>query len=248
MLRIDEHNPKAVQLAERLLPHLDTDALPDDLCLAIGGDGWMLSCIRELGSSWLFLGLNAGHLGFLLNDIPDLNTVIDQLHNRQWSHLPFPRLGMKALSPDGTQHHALAVNDLYAERSTGQTAHLRVCIDGEPVVERLICDGLLTATALGSTAYSYSAGGVPTHPLVRAVQVTPVCPHAPRLGPFMLPEDAVIEITALDTHRRPVRAVADGVDIGLLQQMQIQVEDEIRLAFLEGHQYTRTLISKILKS
>ena len=115
------------------------------------------------------------------------------------------------------------------------------------MVERLVCDGLLTATSLGSTAYSYSAGGVPTHPMVRAVQVTPVCPHSPRLSPFILPENALIEVEAIETHRRPVRAVADGLDIGPMVHMRIQVQDEIRLAFFEDHHYTRTLISKVLK-
>jgi NAD+ kinase len=248
MLRVDQYNPKATALAERLEKELDPSTLPDDLCLAIGGDGWMLACIRELGPQMIFLGLNAGHLGFLLNDISDLDQVIKQLHQKRWNAIPFPRLGMESTAPDGTTHRALAVNDLYAERSTGQTAHLRVCIDGEVVVERLVCDGLLTATSLGSTAYSYSAGGVPTHPMVRAVQITPVCPHAPRLSPFILPENALIEVDAIETHRRPVRAVADGLDIGPMVHMRIQVEDEIKLAFLEGHHYTRTLISKVLKS
>jgi len=248
MLRVDQYNPKALALADRLRQDLDESVLPEDLCVAVGGDGWMLSCIRDLGPQMTYLGLNAGHLGFLLNDIRELDKVQQQIRQRRWTAFPFPRLGMQATAPDGTIHHARAVNDLYAERSTGQTAHLRVCIDGQVVVERLVCDGLLTATALGSTAYSYSAGGVPTHPMVRAVQVTPVCPHAPRLSPFILPENALIEIEALETHRRPVRAVADGLDIGPMTHMRVQVEDEIRLAFLEDHHYTQMLISKVLKS
>jgi NAD+ kinase len=248
MLRVDEHNPKAVALAERLRQRLRPSTLPEDLCVAIGGDGWMLTCIRELGPRYVFLGLNAGHLGFLLNDIADLDQVVDQLRHSAWTAANFPRLGMHTQSPSGESLEAMAVNDLYAERSTGQTAHLRLRINGETVVERLICDGLLIATALGSTAYSYSAGGVPTHPLVRSIQITPVCPHSPRLSPFILPEGARIEVDALQTDRRPVRVVADGRDIGPMASMQIQVGDEIRLAFLDGHQFTRTLISKVLRS
>jgi NAD+ kinase len=248
MLRVDPYNSKAQALAKRLEKELDKSLLPEDLCLSIGGDGWMLSCIREMGPRMTYLGLNTGHLGFLLNDVEDLGVVVQQLHQGRWTATPFPRLGMEAVTTDGKVQYARAVNDLYAERSTGQTAHLRVQIDGEIVVDRLVCDGLLTSTALGSTAYSYSAGGVPTHPMVRAVQITPVCPHAPRLSPFLLPENVLIEIDVLETHRRPVRAVADGLDIGPMIQMRIQVEDEIKLAFLEGHHYTRTLISKVLKS
>ena len=248
MLRVDQHNPKALALAESLKDQLDLSGVPDEVCLAVGGDGWMLTCIRELGTDFVYLGLNAGHLGFLLNDIDALDKVVDQIHHRQWTTTSFPRLGMTAYGPNGKQLRALAVNDLYAERSTGQTAHLRLRIDGRPVVDRLICDGLLTSTALGSTAYSYSAGGVPTHPMVRSVQITPVCPHSPRLGPFILPEEAHIEVSVLETHRRPVRVVADGRDIGPMVEMEAQIQDEVQLAFLEGHQFTRTLISKVLKS
>jgi NAD kinase len=84
--------------------------------------------------------------------------------------------------------------------------------------------------------------------MVRSIQITPVCPHSPRLSPFILPEGARIEVDALQTDRRPVRVVADGRDIGPMASMQIQVGDEIRLAFLDGHQFTRTLISKVLRS
>jgi NAD+ kinase len=117
------------------------------------------------------------------------------------------------------------------------------------VVERLICDGLLVSTALGSTAYSYSAGGVPCHPQVPALLVTPIAPHVPRLTPMMLPLDAVVELSAVDTHRRPVRAVADGVDLGEVVRMQVKnSEDNVQLAFLTGHDFTRTLVRKVLRA
>ncbi len=248
MLRVDPHNPRATGLAEELRRRLDLAALPDDLHVVIGGDGWMLQCIREGGDAPTYLGLNAGSLGFLLNDVDDLDRVAAALRAGDWSTHAFPRLALSAVSPDGRRASALAVNDLYVERSSGQSAHLRLHIDGEPVIDKLVCDGLIVSTALGSTAYSFAAGGVPCHPLVRAMHVTPISPHVPRLSPFTVPADARIAVEALAVAKRPVRAVADGEEHGPVARVEVaRAPREVRLAFLEGHAFTRTFIRKILR-
>jgi NAD+ kinase len=256
MLRVDDRNPRARALAERVqraLPEgVELAALPGDPCVVVGGDGHMLATMRELGTSPTYLGLNAGHLGFLLNDCGSSEAVfaerVAQLAAGAFQTWHFPRLAMHAATPDGRTIQTTAVNDLYLERATGQTARLHVVVDGEEVVRKLVCDGLLVATALGSTAYSFSAGGVPCHPLVRAVHITPISPHAPRLSPLIVPLGTTIALEALDVERRPVRAIADGVDMGSVVNMRVeQAESDVKLAFLEGHQFTRTLVHKVLR-
>lgn len=248
MIRVDPRNPRAQTLHDALAVRADLSALPRSVCLVFGGDGHMLACIRELGPDFVYLGLNAGMLGFLLNDATDLDRVASQLSRHDWEVHAFPRLALVARGPDGKRDAAPAVNDLYIERSTGQTAHLRVSVDGAPVVDRLICDGLIVATALGSTAYSYSVGGVPCHPTAGVLQVSPISPHAPRLSPVVLPLDARIEVEALSVDRRPVRVVADGQDLGPVEHVTVAVGDShVRLAFLGGHNFTETLISKVLQ-
>lgn len=252
MICLDPRNPRAAELFEALRPHLDPADLPDELCLVVGGDGWMLRCIRENGPGLVYLGLNAGNLGFLLNEVRPLLEpagLAAALRERRWLVQSFPRLGLDAWGDDGPPRHAEAVNDVYVERSSGHTAHLRLVINGLCVVERMVCDGLIVATGLGSTAYSFSAGGVPCHPLVRAVHVTPICPHTPRLSPFTLMEDARIEIEILHPERRPARVVSDGVDHGAAVRLCVaRVEQDVRLAFLEGHHFTTALIQKILRT
>ncbi len=249
LLAVDPHNPRAKDLVARLKPFIDLGRLPSPLCVVVGGDGFMLRTIRELGPAHVYLGLNAGHLGFLLNDVGDAALVAAAIRDHAWTARRFPRLSMTARKEDGSRVSAVAVNDLYLERATGQTAHFQVKIDGEVVVKRLICDGLLTSTALGSTAYSYSAGGVPCHPLVRALQVTPIAPHVPRLTPLVLPLTSVVELVALDTERRPVRAVADGVDLGHVSGMRVaDANSDVTLAFFQGHDFTRAMVRKILRT
>ena len=249
MLRVDPRNPRAAAAALALGRKVELGRLPPELCVVIGGDGWMLSCIRELGADRVYLGLNTGHLGFLLNEATDLDRVAAQLAAGAWRVDRFPRLHAAVRAPDGVLTETIAVNDVYVERSSGQTAHLRLHLDGHPLVDRIVCDGVVVATALGSTAYSFSGGGVPCHPSVRAVQITPIAPHAPRLSSFMLPYGVTLELEALSIDRRPVRAVADGIDLGPAEWLRVgPAEDDVQLAFLGEHDYSRTMVQKVLRS
>ena len=69
----DERNPKAMHLADRLRrmsgAATSADVETPNAVLAIGGDGTMLRAIRQHWQKRVpFFGVNAGHLGFLLND------------------------------------------------------------------------------------------------------------------------------------------------------------------------------------
>jgi NAD+ kinase len=72
---------------------------------------------------------------------------------------------------------SLALNDiLIKDELTNRLVHLEVFADDELVTDYL-CDGLILATATGSTAYNLSAGGPIVHPAADVVAVTPICPH-----------------------------------------------------------------------
>ena len=246
---VDPRNPRAHALCKALGALVDLASLPGDLAVVFGGDGWMLQTIRTHGPDRTYFGINAGHLGFLLNDPADLNALAAALGSERYRSYAFPQLVFEAWDADGESFGAEAVNDIYLERSTGQTAHLTVTVDGQPAVETLVCDGLIVSTALGSTAYSYSAGGVPCHPRVQAMHVTPIAPHAPRLSAMVLPLDSVVEVEAHTVGKRPVRVVSDGVEQGAVQRLRVQrAPHDVRLAFVKDHAFTATLIEKVLKA
>ncbi len=249
MLRIDPRNRQAEKLAQALGERVDLSGLPDELCVVVGGDGWMLETMRRIGPRATFLGLNAGRTGFLLNDVDDLDRVAKALSEAKWRVWEFPRLNMSCWpqQKEATMRSDAAVNDIYLERMSGQTAHLRLDIDGVQVVDCLVCDGLVTSTPLGSTAYHFSSSGHACHPAVRAIHLTPICPHSPRLAPLTLPPDSVIRVEVMHPDKRPVRAVSDGVDHGPVRTLEVRQDAQsIRLAFLEAHDFTATLVRKIL--
>ncbi|MEC9390811.1 MAG: NAD kinase [Myxococcota bacterium] len=248
MICLDPQNQTAQALHARLKDRIDPTALPEDICLVLGGDGFMLETIRTQGPERVFLGINAGRVGFLLNDPEDFEATVEAIEARAWTVHTFPRLAMTARPADGGDPvSALAVNDVYLERMSGQTAHLRITIDQVDVVDRLVCDGIIASTALGSTAYHFSASGHACHPGVRAIHLTPICPHSPRLTPLTLPAEARIAFDVISPDKRPVRAVADGVGYAHVERIEIQRSDmDVRLAFLNGHNFTATLVEKIL--
>ena len=221
----------------------------------VGGDGWMLASIHDLGPDWIYLGVNAGRLGFLLNDADvskpeELTALVRCLEEGTYGALSFPLIEMVAeRAVGGPAIRATAINDCYVERITGNMALVRLRVDGKIVIDQLACDGIIVATALGSTAYSFSAGGVPSHPMAAALHVTPICAHAPRLSPFVLPLQSEVEVEVLRSDHRPVRAFSDGIDHGAVTRATVRPTGEhVRLAFLPGHDLTATLVRKILNS
>ncbi len=235
---------------------------PEGVCVVLGGDGTMLRAIARYGAGPVYFGVNFGRLGFLMNDpaalaraagVPDAQAldagmIAALVRGGGWHAPGFPRLAMEAVDAAGVVHSGRAINDVYVERERGQTCHLRVTVDGVEVVERMVCDGLIVATALGSTAYSVSAGGPAAHPLLRALHLTAICPHSPRLPPLVLPESSVVAVEVLDAERRPARVVVDGSQTGDVRRVEVRGgTDEVRIAFLEGHDFVGAMVAKVLR-
>lgn len=248
MIVHDSRNPRAVDLARavaELHPDLSTR---DDLTAVIGGDGFLLHTVHRYGFERRYLPLNAGTLGFLLNDVQGrLPEVVDAIAADRLQEHRFPLLRAVVTCANGDEHVDHAMNDVYLERDSGQTARLQIAIDGIPLIDQLTADGLILATALGSTAYSFSAGGSPCEPGLPVLCVTPICPHKPRLAPFILQYGATATITVHQADRRPVRAVIDGRDVSEVVALQVgPTTDQVRMVYLEGHRFTAQMVTKLL--
>jgi NAD+ kinase len=246
-LLVDEQNPRAREAGQALRAHLDGFVPPDGLSVVVGGDGFLLRSVAASDFQGQFLGLNAGNLGFLHNDVVSWEAAASALKRGEYRVLPFPLLEAKVQLADGGERTVRAMNELYLERSTGQAARLAVTIDDIQVVDNLVCDGLIVATALGSTAYSFSAGGAPAHPLLHLLKITPICPHRPRLTPFDLPPVARVHISVQVGEYRPVRAVVDGAALDEVRSVEVGLCDQrVNLGYFFDHDFTGHLLRKIV--
>ncbi|MCU1675766.1 MAG: inorganic polyphosphate/ATP-NAD kinase, partial [Frankiales bacterium] len=104
----------------------------------------------------------------------------------------------------------LACNEVALRRLAGQSATIRITVDGEVRMEELRGDGVILATPAGSTAYNLSAHG-PIVPLnANVLALTPICPMRPRRwAGALLPRDSTVRFDVLDPATRPVAATAD---------------------------------------
>ena len=247
MLLIDQKNPRAIEIHRQLSNLTDLSNLP--FHLVFGGDGWLLQCIRTHGVQKPFFGVNSGTLGFLLNSSDNLENVASSITTQKWTSHEFPLLEVHAESPHGNKIHGYAVNDIYVARMAGVAANIRLDIDGHNIVEKLICDGLITATSLGSTAYSASAGGSPSHPLLSGIHITPICPHTPPLRSFIIPNNATISIEVLSPKLRKCQVVGDGFSYGEVQKVTItKSKQTVTVVFTDENNFTERMVRKVLRS
>jgi NAD+ kinase len=111
----------------------------------------------------------------------------------------------------------------------------------------MVCDGVIVSTALGSTAYSLSAGGPVVHPLNHNIILTPSNAHHPSFTPIVLPRSSKIVIKPEDTEFRPVRFVVDSFYYENSGEVHVELGgSKLRLAYFDGHNFTDRLVKKIL--
>ena len=167
-----------------------------DLVIVLGGDGTLLAAARAIGGREIPLfPVNLGGLGFLtaitVDEVfPELERAFRGEH----------RLGRRKMLQvelrrgDITVSRYEALNDAVVTK-----ASMARMIDLEAHVDQMFmcsykADGLIVATATGSTAYSLSAGGPIIFPSVTAFCLTPICPHMLTNRPVIVPETSQIRL------------------------------------------------------
>jgi NAD+ kinase len=146
-----------------------------DACCVIGGDGTLLGVVREAALEQVpLIGVNRGSLGFLTTFSPE--EARSEFAGLLEGSFHVDRRAMLECSVAGGRPR-LALNDvLIKDEVTSRLINLEVFADGELVTDYL-SDGLIFATATGSTAYNLSAGGPIVHPKADVIAMTPICPH-----------------------------------------------------------------------
>ncbi|HPS56522.1 MAG TPA: NAD(+)/NADH kinase [Spirochaetota bacterium] len=222
-------------ISEYITNNNDTSIQPD-LIIAIGGDGTFLKTARMfIDSGAPIFGINRGKLGFLTEFNPDeyekhLLKILDGYYTAT------EKTVMQAVhSRNGIETTMFFFNDAVITKGAFSRAiEIELHIDGL-FMNRYSGDGLIIATATGSTAYSLSAGGPIITPMANDVYiVNPVCPHSLSIRPVVLPVTSVTTAKTL-TDRTNLLLTIDG-------QVAIELNGSDEINFMKSDKKMKLIL------
>jgi NAD+ kinase len=222
-----------------------------DLIVAVGGDGTMLHAARLAAPRDVpVLGVNRGRLGFLADIGPaDLRDRLDEILSGRYvrDHRAMLQATLSFATGPGRTCHAL--NDVVLQKwRTGRMLDFETWIDGR-YVNTHGGDGVVVATATGSTAYALSCGGPILYPELEAVVLAPICPHTLSDRPIVVRSSSTIEVRLLERPDTRAQITCDGVSLGEITPGEALVvckaPQSVTLLHPADHDYYRILRSKL---
>jgi NAD+ kinase len=208
------------------------------LLLTIGGDGTILRAVQAVvPESIPITGVNLGNLGFMtelsvaevedrLNDLLDGKGWIDERY----------LLEAEIVTGDGHNSQKFyALNDVVLARgSVARVIHVEARIN-EELLTTYKADGVIVATATGSTGYSLAAQGPILYPQSRELLLVPIAPHLSSSYSLVLPDSAVIKLT-LTTYYSATISIDGHINSNLSSNVEITIKHSLNtVKFLRIH-------------
>lgn len=158
------------------------------LVLVLGGDGTFISVAGDV-IDWEVpvLGINHGRVGFLAEVVPEeWETALERFFSNELDISRRTAFDYEVQRGNGIVARGVAINDLVISRgAVARIISLDIGQKGQ-WIKNLRADGLIVATATGSTAYNVSAGGPLVHPELSAMCLSPICPFLNGIRPMVL--------------------------------------------------------------
>lgn len=231
------------------------EAGPDDLpsfelAIVLGGDGTILRAAElTRGTGVPVLGVNLGHVGFLAEaERDDVGEAVRRLTAGDFEVEERGTLEVRVLHPDGTVQEGWALNEAAVEKADrSRMLEVMLEVDGHPL-SSFGCDGVVAATATGSTAHAFSAGGPVVWPDVDGMILVPISAHALFARPLVVGPRSRLALEVLD--RSPARGLVtcDGrrqLDAPRGARVEVTRSDvPVRLARLSQSPFTTRLVHK----
>ena len=221
-----------------------------DFMIAVGGDGTLLQAARlVVGRDVPLLGINRGRLGFLTDVLPqNVAASIDAMLDGQC--VADQRQLLEARLHRGTvESRLLALNDVVLlRREAGHMLDFQTRVGGRYLNSHR-GDGLVVATATGSTAYALSCGGPIVDPSLDVLVMAPICPHTLSDRPIVVPGDSTIEVRSMGRGTGLAEVTCDGARLGDLKpgdRLEVAASGgTITLLHPPGYDFFRLLRSKL---
>ena len=206
--KIFENIPQGIGFLDEKAIHTQSD-----LIVTLGGDGTFIGVARTCRrNSPPIFGINMGRLGFITEfskgEIYDgLNSVLKKKYELE-------KVGLFRVQVFGHEKkysklQNFFINDAVINKGEiSRMFYLSLEVADEPVYT-FSGDGLIVSSPIGSTAYSLAAGGPIINPKVKAVVVTPVCPHGLSHRPLVVPDNCKVSIK-IARDQTPVTLTLDG--------------------------------------
>jgi len=220
---------KALEEMKSQYGHCDADEA--DVIVVLGGDGTMLHALHATTTSKApIFGINYGTLGFLLNPQKG-GDLLERIENSSRTYIR--PLRMEAKDRKGRVHKSLAYNEVSIIRETHNSAKIKIFVNDKVRITELVCDGILVATPVGSTAYNSSAGG-PIIPLeANLLPLTPISPFRPRRwGGALLHSKDKVRFEIMKGLERPVSATADSNEVRDVMEVKVREAGKIKQTLL----------------
>ena len=222
-----------------------------DLMIAVGGDGTLLYAAGLVARHGVpLLGINRGRLGFLTDVMPqDMLQCVDAALEGRLEADQRPLLAACLRQSGGVTAEALALNDVVLQkRATGRMLDFQTRVGGR-YVNTHAGDGIVVASATGSTAYALSCGGPIIEPHLDALVMAPISPHTLSDRPIVVSASALIEIELLERPDTCAQVTCDGAILGEVapgDRLEVKSAGErITLLHPAGYDYYRLLRSKL---
>lgn len=187
-----------------------------ELNICIGGDGAFLRTVHNYFFPDIpFVGINTGHLGFFQEISPgDLDTFLQAYINNEYS-LEEIYLVEALICTRTSCIELVGVNEIVIKGIDSKVIHLNVSI-ADNYLERFSGDGLIISTPVGSTAYSYSAGGSIIFPTLKVLQITPLAPISSKVyrsltTSAIVHHDMTIKVNPEYRDENSILMVVDGI-------------------------------------
>jgi len=219
----------------------DTDY---DIAIAIGGDGSFLRMVKSenYNSNLIYVGINAGTLGFLQEiKISDIDYFIECLNENKYL---LDKVGVQETSIYTSDNEYLycSLNEIVIREKDLNTVFLNISIN-DNILEKYVGDGILIATSVGSTAYNLSFGGSIVNNTLHTLQITPIAPlnskaYRSLLNSIIIPEKTAIKIIPVNNKVDLLLSI-DGENkiMNNVKYIDTKVDDK-RLQFLRLENYS----------
>jgi NAD+ kinase len=198
---LDDDTSSSVRLeGARVVPRREL-ASEVDVLITFGGDGTLLSAARHAPSRVPVIGVNMGTLGFLTDiSAGEYEEVLESVLSGSYGAEARSTLEVLVRGANGPLKYRVLNDAVLNKGALARIIQLTVHV-GDQLLSAFRADGLIVSTPTGSTAYNLSAGGPIVHPTMRAVVITPICPHTLSNRPIVLPDNKPIEITLAQPNR-----------------------------------------------